>query len=218
MSQTDIAAAVSRLQQHFPIHQRQQALSDELKQLHCLLLNALVREGYPPSTERMQACLTSVSLQDGLQQLAAQDLIVLDENKVVGAYPATIEQTSHQVMINGQHHIHAMCALDALAIAPTFRVSVQIESRCAVSGYFLLITMKNQIVISSDHPNIMLGVQWQDPQEGCAAHSMCRDMVFLRDETMAKQWSQGKDASVFSIHDAAAFATQFFQPLAEACR
>lgn len=218
MSKIDTQSAVARLQQHFPIQQRQAELSQALLGLHCLILNTVVRQGYMPDERAMQDVIGEMPVRDALKQLAEKDLIVLDDDgEAMGAYPVSLEVTQHKVMISGQHDIYAMCALDAMAIAPAFRVSTQIESSCAVSGYFLLITMKNKMVISSDHPDIRVGVQWQDPEEGCAASSMCREMVFLRDDEMAEQWSKNKQASVFTLQQAADFGAEFFTPLLSSC-
>ena len=125
----DIMQAVGRLNSQLPLKTRQDQLGKELKAVHQAILFSLIHEGRPPSREELLQFLDEEIIEAGVHQLAEADLVVLDAaaKKVVGAYPVTIEQTPHRVIVNG-HTIFAMCALDAVSVAPMFNTEVQIES------------------------------------------------------------------------------------------
>ena len=62
--------------------------------------------------------------------------------------------------------------------------------------------------------NLYVGIRWQQPC-GAAAHSLCRDMVFLLGEEAAEKWQQRSEieGSVFDLPTAVAIGSVFFRPL-----
>ena len=74
----DIKTAVDRLSAQLPLKVRQDRLSPALKTLHKYVLYSLVQQGRPPSPEELAQQLGKENIKDGLQQLASDDLIVLD--------------------------------------------------------------------------------------------------------------------------------------------
>ena len=149
-----------------------------------------------------------------LQRVGSDDLVVLDERgrEVVGAYPITTEQTPHTVNVMG-NTIFAMCALDSVSVGPMFDADVKISSHCRVTQEPIRIQMSGHEIIEAD-PDVQVGVRWQMPV-GHAAHSMCMEMVFLKDESVARQWQgdQLDSVSLFSLPDAVDFGAGFFKPL-----
>jgi hypothetical protein len=62
-------------------------------------------------------------------KLAVEDLAHFDaDGSVAVAYPFSGRPTSHRVLIDG-HSVHAMCAIDALGIAPMFDRTSVVSSR-----------------------------------------------------------------------------------------
>ena len=134
----------------------------------------------------------------------------------LGAYPVTSERTPHKITVHG-HSIHAMCALDAVSVAPMFDEDVVIESSCHVSKTPIIIHMHgNDILEVQPGADVTIGICWQMPS-AVAAHSMCMQMVFLKDRQTALAWQQGdtENISLFSLPDAVAFGKAFFLPLLE---
>jgi hypothetical protein len=151
-----------------------------------------------------------------LEKVGQDDLVVLDENRkqAVGAYPVTTEKTPHVIKINDKT-IYAMCALDAMSVAPMFDIEVEIESICRVTKTPIYIHMRgSQILAARPSPDIQVGVRWQMPT-GAAAHSMCMEMVFLKDQDVAATWQGGdtENTSIFNLEEAVAFGSAFFVPL-----
>ncbi|MDF1553231.1 MAG: organomercurial lyase, partial [Deferrisomatales bacterium] len=98
-------------------------------------------------------------------------IVLADGGAVQGAYPFTTARTPHRVTLRG-HTLNAMCALDALAIAPMFRADTVIESACEVSREPLRIEQAgDRLVGASPTPGMHLGIQW-GAKEGVAAHSL----------------------------------------------
>jgi len=197
----DIQSAVNRLNSQLPLKARQDKLPVVLKTLHKTVLTSLVKQGRPPTADELKMNLGAENIRGSLQRLGTDDLIVLDaEGKYpVGAYPVTSETTTHKIFVNG-HTIHAMCALDALSVAPMFDAEVVIESSCRVSESAITIQMRGSKIleVQPSEDAVMVGVRWQMPL-GVAAHSMCMDMVFLKDRPTAMAW-QNNDSENTSIH------------------
>lgn len=211
----NIPSAVDRLNTQLPLRARQGQLSPPLKNLHRTILRSLATRGAPPTPEEMAAQVGAAPLASALQTLGQLDLIVLNAagTGVVGAYPVTTEPTPHRLVINS-HAIYAMCALDAVSVAPMFASEVRIVSQCHVTGEAVQIHMRGPDVIEANPAEVMIGIRWQMPC-GVAAHSMCTEMVFLKDGDTARQW-QGDEVdtiSLFTLGEAIAFGMAFFMPL-----
>jgi len=210
-----IQSAVDRLNRQLPLKARQEQLSPALKKLHQTILYSLARQGTVPTTDMLTEQVGQTTLTTAIQTLAAQDLIVLNDSasEVVGAYPLTTEVTPHRLQI-GAHSLYAMCALDAVSVAPMFATEVRIDSHCHVTGHAVQIHMRGADVIASNPAELMIGIRWQMPS-GVAAHSMCTEMVFLKDSKTARQWQgdEVENISLFSLAEAIEFGRAFFMPL-----
>jgi mercuric reductase len=122
-----IQQAVDKLNSLLPLAARQQQLDPELRQLHQLILRTFVEQGRPLPITKAAGQLEQHNVQQAFQFLAKHDLVVLDvgQQMIMMAYPLTYEVTPHIVEVNG-HAINAMCALDALSVAPMFEVAIRI--------------------------------------------------------------------------------------------
>lgn len=209
-------SAINKLNQKLPLFARQQALPGKWRQLHRAILNALATTGQVPDRAEMAKIAGKPDLDEAIQRLGSDDLVVLDSTKtiVVGAYPMTVEDTPHHLRINGQP-INAMCALDAVSVAPMFGVNVEVDSRCHITHEDIRIHQNGDRIVKALPTNdIQIGVRWQNPGS-CAAHSMCLEMVFLRDRDTALEWQKDDPAniSIFGLPEAIKFGTGFFKPL-----
>jgi hypothetical protein len=209
-------AAVDRLNSQLPLKARQDKLSPQLKAAHQNVLYSLIKQGRPPTENELAQQIGKENVQAGLRTLGEADLIVLDaEGKhPLGAYPVTVETTPHKITVNG-NTIHAMCALDAVSVAPMFDAEVHIESTCHVSNTPITIRMQDDNVLDAKPSfDVTVGIRWQMPL-GSAAHSMCMEMVFLKDHQAAKAWQDGDtdNISLFSLPAAVAFGKAFFLSL-----
>lgn len=192
-------------------------MSPALKNLHQAILRSFIEHGRAPTGAELEIGLHGEDLGASLHKLGEADLIVLDkqEQLPVGAYPLTSEQTPHQIAVNG-HTIHAMCALDALSVAPMFDETVNITSRCHISNSPIKIRMQGDTLLEARPDDAIVGIRWQMPTT-VAAHSMCMEMVFLENRATAEHWQDGdtENISLFTLPEAVAFGKGFFLPLME---
>lgn len=90
---------------------------------HRRILRAFATMGRPPAPGA-----TARSLDDA-------DLIRLTSyGEIAAAYPFSATPTRHRVRIDGRVEVHAMCAIDALGIAPMLGQDTVIESADATTG------------------------------------------------------------------------------------
>ena len=214
----DILSSVEKLNSLLPLKARQDQLSVPLKKLHWKVLSTLVEQGRAPNTQELAHVLGDENYHESLQRLGADDLIVLDsEGKLpIGAYPVTLESTAHEILVNG-NTIHAMCALDALSVAPMFVTEVEINSVCHVTQTPIHIRMRaGLIVYAQPSTDLIVGIRWQNPS-AVAAHSLCMEMVFLKDRHTAEVWQNGDadNISLYTLPETVAFGEAFFLPLLE---
>ncbi len=212
----DVQTALHQLNQLLPLAGRQAALPAPLAELHRAVLHAWIDQGRPPQRSELARRWPNLSLSEALAQLAGDDLLVLspDGEHVAGAYPLTLEETPHRLLANG-HSLRAMCALDALAVGPLFGLPAEIESTCRVTGTPLFLRQAGATLLAAEtSADIRVGIHWQPPQS-CAAHSLCREMVFLVDAVAAAEWQAiaPDQRDCFSLTAAIELGAAFFMPL-----
>jgi hypothetical protein len=212
----DLQAALARLNAQLPLKARQARLSPALRAMHRLVLECLVTQGRPPRVDELRRVAMGEDVITGLRHLGAEDLVVLDQDGSLplGAYPVTSETTPHAVRVNS-HDIFAMCALDAVSVAPMFDTEVWIDSSCHVSHTPIVLKMQGgEILQQQPGEDVTVGIRWQMPT-AVAAHSMCMQMVFLKDRSTAQAWQAGdtRNIALFSLPQAVQFGQAFFRPL-----
>ncbi len=212
----DTQTALHRLNHLLPLAKRQAALPAPLAELHRSVLHSFVESGHPLTRAEMEQQWPGLDVAQALTRLAGDDLIVLisDTQEIIGAYPLTLEETPHKVRVNG-HILRAMCALDALAVSPLFGQPTEIESICRMTGTPIILRQNGTTILAVE-PNdaAHVGIHWQPPQT-CAAHSLCREMVFLANTTAAAAWRAvaPEQRDCFSLPDAIEIGAIFFTPL-----
>ena len=93
-------------------------------------------DGRPSSADTAaEAGRLGLDAQKALAKLAREDLVHLgDDEEIIVAYPFSGRPTVHQVRFPSGHETYAMCAIDALGIAPMFDQPVQIASSDPLVG------------------------------------------------------------------------------------
>lgn len=113
---------------------RAAGLSAEERSLYRWVLRAFA-DGRPPDLEALAAesARRELKLDQAVEAFRRDDLVHLDAGKVVVAYPFSGRSTPHRVRIDGCE-VFAMCAIDALGIAPMLGVPVEITSADPTDG------------------------------------------------------------------------------------
>jgi len=200
----NISYALDKLNTVLPLVERQRKLSFEEQKCHRNILSEFSKSGRVPDTVPLTI----------LKKLYKNDLIVLDNsNKIIGAYPFSLRKTDHHIF-NENIDLYAMCAFDAVAIAPLFLIKLNIVSQCYVTKETIEIGQDSEQVISvKPSREIYVGIRWQSAGS-CSADSLCLEMIFLKDKNIANVWKgDDKDRSIFSLTDAIDFSVSYFKPL-----
>ena len=210
-----IASAVERLNHILPLTARHRALSIPLQRLHIAILHSYIDLGR--SLTRNEMALHVDDIDEAVKILQRDDLVVFnDDGEPVGAYPFTMEAREYVVSINGQI-VQCMCALDALAVAPMFDLPTRITSRCHVTNEPVTIRQTGRNASNqSDTSPLYFGINWSAASHNqCCADSLCTEMIFLKNHTVAKNWlgEAPEQRQIFALNDAIDFAARFFVPL-----
>jgi hypothetical protein len=108
---------------------RGERLSPAERELYVWMLRGF-GDGKPPSADAIRAYATRLGLDPDQprEKLATEDLIHFDgEGEITVAYPFSRRPTRHTVRIEGDT-VFAMCAIDALGVAPMFERAIVIDS------------------------------------------------------------------------------------------
>src|SRR5712691_4108584 len=160
------------------------------------LLQLYAEGGRAPATGALaeRAGLSEPAIRPLLEELRRRDLLVLDGDKIVGAYPFTDGDTAHRVTLNGRV-INAMCAVDALGIGAMTERDITIASRCRHCDRPIRIATRDQgRVLAQVEPQA--AVMWQSVHyEGaCAANSLCATTAFFCSDDHLSAWRRERAA------------------------
>ncbi|MCK9505416.1 MAG: alkylmercury lyase family protein [Porticoccaceae bacterium] len=207
--------ALRRLRRILPLSARQGECSEQVRELHRQILRSFPTKGRILTREEMAQYVSD--LDAAVDVLRKNDMVTFSgDGTPVGAYPFTMEARDYQVQVNG-HRVHAMCALDSLAVSPMFGMTTHITSHCRVTGTPVDIDQSGKTIDNADTAGaVHVGIAWgaADAESHCA-DSLCMEMPFLRDGAAARQWlvEDPGGREIFALPEAIEFASRFFVPL-----
>jgi mercury(II) reductase len=141
-----------------------------------------------PSALAKRAGLSEEVVRPLLEELRRRDLVVLDGDMIVGAYPFTDRDTGHRITLDG-HTLTAMCAVDALGIGAMTDRDIAIASRCRYCGAPVRITTQDRgRALADAEPTtavVWLSVRYEG---GCAARSLCTATSFFCSDDHLTVW------------------------------
>jgi hypothetical protein len=115
---------------------RHARLTDGQRELYFWILRRFATDGRPSSAD-MRGVTERLALEcdDAFATLVREDLVHRGaDGEITVAYPFSGRPTAHRVRFRSGHEVDAMCAIDALGIAPMFAEPIEIESRDPLSG------------------------------------------------------------------------------------
>ena len=193
---------------------RHARLSEPERELYFWILRRFATSGRPTGDEtRAAAERLGLEADPALAMLAREDLVHRgSDGEIAVAYPFSGRPTAHRVRLPGGHETDAMCAIDALGIAPMFDQPIEIVSCDPLSGGEIAAqveptgevrwTPQSAVVVSGA---IAAG---DDSCQGC-----CPVLNFFVSPVSAERWlaehSQVRGA-VISIEEAAAAGRAVF--------
>lgn len=108
------------------------------------VLRSFVDEGGPVRAGDLVRRLPGRTVDDvtaALRRLDEQDVVLLDDQAVIIAYPFSAIPNEFAVDLGEGRHRYACCAIDALGLAPMLGRPVGIRSRCHDCGEPLALTV-----------------------------------------------------------------------------
>jgi Alkylmercury lyase len=132
---TDALAAAAIPLERRGLH-RLRTLTEGERELYRWILRSFGAGG-PPGPEELAGAASELELEveTTLELLQQRDLVHHDPSSgaILVAYPFSGRPTAHRVRLNGRE-VYAMCALDALGIAPMLGEPIEILSRDPLTG------------------------------------------------------------------------------------
>ena len=120
------------------------ALAEPERRLYRWILTSF-RAGDPPTVDDLAAVAAELDLplEQTLAKLAHEDLVHHDaaRGEITVAYPFSRRPTAHTVRSHDGSEAFAMCAIDAVGIAPMFGESIAISSRDPLTGEQIQVTL-----------------------------------------------------------------------------
>ena len=115
---------------------RRARLEDGERELYFWILRRFAARGRPSSTQvREEAERLGTNVERALESLAREDLVHLGtDGEIAVAYPFSGRPTAHSVHFESGNEVAAMCAIDALGMAPMFDEPIEITSRDPLTG------------------------------------------------------------------------------------
>jgi mercury(II) reductase len=160
------------------------------------LLDFYAEHGRAPTAGALagRAGLSETAILPLLAELRRRDLVVLDNERIVGAYPFTDRDTGHRVTLDGRI-LNAMCAVDALGIGAMTDRDIAIASRCRHCGTPVRIgTADRGRALAQVEPRT--AVMWLSVRYdgGCAASSLCAATAFFCSDDHLAAWRREQAA------------------------
>ena len=148
--------------------ERTRRLSAQQRQLYRWILREFAA-ATPPSGEATRAAADALGLDaaETFRVLGREDLIHVDAvGRPLVAYPFSAKPRGHRVLIETERTVEAMCAIDALGIAPMLGLPIEIYSRDPLSG--------GEIWVRLDPSE---GAWWEPRQAVVLTGSACCDVL-----------------------------------------
>ena len=193
---------------------RRARLSEAERELYFWILRRFATDGHPSRIE-VSAAAEHLGLEpDGaLETLAREDLVHRGaDGEIAVAYPFSGRPTSHRVRFPGGHEVDAMCAIDALGIAPMFGEAIEIESRDPVTDEKIhaRVTAGASVEWSLQSAVVVAGAIRGQSDACCGC---CPVLNFFASSASAERWlaeHQEVLGNVISMGDAAAAGRTVF--------
>ncbi|MGW6196954.1 alkylmercury lyase family protein [Kribbella sp. NPDC055110] len=131
--------------------------------------------------------------------------------EIAVAYPFSAVPTRHRVRIGDRADVYAMCAIDALGIAPMLGENTVIESIDVTTGEPIRVVTRDRR--SSWEPAEVVAFVGAEAGGGPSADCCCDYLNFFTDRSSAQAWVDGHPAvpgEVLDRQQAEALATRLF--------
>ncbi len=153
------------------------------------VLDRFVIDGGPLEVKTLLRHLpgrASGEIYKAIARLDQKDLILVQDGKVMLAYPFAGTPTAFRVSLSDGRERYAVCAIDALGIPAMVGGPVRIQSACHHCGEPLDIPVRPDGPVGSAGLMVWVGERGDIRQKACS--SICLTLNFFRSEAHLQQW------------------------------
>ena len=194
---------------------RRARLTGPERELYFWILRHFRTHGRRPSDAQARevAERLGIDAEHGLETLAREDLVHRGpDGEITVAYPFSGRPTAHRVRFPGGQDVDAMCAIDALGIAPMFGEPIEVDSRDPVSGAEIRARVAADGAAEwwPESAVVVAGVLDRESDSCCGC---CPVLNFFVSPASAERWLSEHPhvrGNVISMHDAAAAGRAVF--------
>jgi Alkylmercury lyase len=193
---------------------RHARLSEPERELYFWILRRFATVGRPSSEEvRSETEPLGIDAEQALETLTREDLVHrCSDGEITVAYPFSGRATAHRARFPGGHETDAMCAIDALGIAPMFGEPVEVESRDPTSGEAIRARVEPDGAAEwSPASAVVVAGAFRDQGEACCG--CCPVLNFFASTANAERWLGEHPevrGTVISIREASAAGRAIF--------
>ena len=199
---------------------RRARLSEAERELYFWILRRFASKGRPSSNElRATAGRLRLDAEAALATLSRDDLVHRgSDGEVTVAYPFSGRETAHHVRFPTGHEVGAMCAIDALGIAPMLGQRIDVKSRDPLSGEEILAQVGPDGTPEwSPESAVVVAGAIRSQDDACCG--CCPVLNFFASPTSAERWLAEHPevrGNTISISEAAAAGRAVFGDVLEA--
>jgi hypothetical protein len=198
---------------------RRARLTDSECELYFWILRRFATRGRPVSAETRDAAERfGLDVGQALETLAREDLVHLDrEGEIAVAYPFSGRPSAHSVRFQDGTEAYAMCALDALGMAPMFDEPIEIASRDPLTGEKIQVELEADGMGSWQPHETVVVCGASGSGESCC--SCCPVLNFFASKENGERWLEARPevvGRVISMRDAIATGRSVFGEVLEA--
>jgi hypothetical protein len=175
------------------------------RELYIWILRRFAEEGAPPrEATSTEAKRLQLNVDEVCAKLADEDLVRFDAaGEATVAYPFSGRRTAHRVTFNGRS-VYAMCAIDALGMAPMFDQQIEISSRDPITDVGIRVRLVGEDGTATWQPEETVVIAGR-ACEGPAFRGCCQVLNFFTSPASAEQYLRERDdirGHVISLPDA----------------
>ena len=186
--------------------------------LYFWILRQFARGGRPSSAETHAAAeRLELDGERAIATFARENLVHLDRaGEIAVAYPFSGRPTSHRVRFQGGHEAYAMCAIDALGMAPMFDEPIEITSRDPLTAELIQVDLKADGTGSWQPEEAVVVCGASGSGESCC--SCCPVLNFFASSENGERWLEERPevrGCVISLPEAIAAGRSVFGDVLE---
>ena len=166
-----------------------QALDPLTRRVLGTILEQFIASGGPVNVDALVTLLpeqTHAEMTRAMAQLDEKDMILVEDARVMLAYPFSSAPTVFTVLLADGRERYAVCAIDALGIAAMLGQPVTIRSRCHHCREPLEIDVRPNGPIGGADIMVWVGERGDVRKKACA--SFCMTLNFFRSEEHLRSW------------------------------